>query len=408
MNMGGALEAYVSREIPKTFGGYTLVAVNETLPGRIIVDFHFKKGDGTDVFVEVTAKKIGRTMLDRIINVYAAISNIEPPLKKFELIVIGPEVIASVGKELENIPVRLLTFEQIGITNEKVLSLQKSELKRQREAQQLSPDEAKIVAKWEAENKNIIRSSDVQEALDCTSDYAYLLLHSLKRKNWIERVTQGLYQFIPLSYGYPERIPPANAYLIGASLIEPYYLSYYTSNSHYGFTTQVPSTVFIATTKKKPEFEWSGSVFKFITLSKHKFFGYRKEKIFNTEVNMAEPEKSLVDSFDKPKYVGGLEQLVRITWRGLPQVNEEKLVKYAVRMNSYSLIQRLGFIISFLVEEDLGKPLPPKLENTLLEHVGRSVIYLDSRRSKTGKFSRKWRMINNVPRSQLLSEIEIR
>ena len=406
--MEGALEAYVSREIPRIFGGYTLVSVNEALPGRIVVDFHFRKGDGADVFVEVTAKKIGRTMLDRVIRMYAAISNIEPPLKGFELMVIGPEVAASVRRELEEIPVRLLTFEEIGITREKVLGVQKSKLRRHREAQRLSPDEARLVAKWEAENKTVIRASDVQEALDCTPDYAYLLLHSLERKNWIERVARGLYQFIPLSYGYPERIPPANSYVVGASLVEPYYFSYYTSNSYHGFTTQVPSTMFVATTKKKPDLEWSGSAFKFITLSEHKFFGYVEENVFDTVVNMAEPEKSLVDSFDKPRYAGGVEQLAGITWRGLPRVDEEKLVEYTVRMSSHALVQRLGYIISFLVERGLVEPLSPRLENMLLGHVGRSVIYLDSNRPKTGELSRKWKMINNIPEPQLLSEIEVR
>jgi len=406
--MEGALEAYVSREIPRIFGGYALVSVNEALPGRIVVDFHFRKGDGADVFVEVTAKKIGRTMLDRVIRMYAAISNIEPPLKGFELLVIGPEVADSVRRELEEIPVRLLTFEEIGIAREKVLGVQKSGLRRFREAQRLSPDEARLVAKWEAENKTIIRSSDVQEALDCTPNYAYLLLHTLERKNWIERVARGLYQFIPLSYGYPDRIPPANSYVVGASLVEPYYFSYYTSNSHHGFTTQVPSTMFIATLKKKPDLEWSGSVFKFITLSEHKFFGYGEESMFDTVVNMAEPEKSLVDSFDKPKYAGGVEQLAGITWRGLPRVDEEKLVEYAARMNSHALIQRLGYIISFLVERGLVEQLSPRLENILLDHVGRSVIYLDSNRPKTGELSRKWKMINNIPEPQLLSEIEVR
>jgi predicted transcriptional regulator of viral defense system len=402
------LEAYASREILRIFGEHSLTAVNEALPGNIMVDFHFEKGDGTDVFVEVTAKKIGRGMLDRIINMYAAISNIEPPLGRFELIVVGPEVLASVREELERIPVRLLTFEQVGITPERVHGMQESRLMRQREALRLSPDEAELVVKWASENKTIIRPSDVQEALDCTPDYAYLLLHRLEGKQWIERVTQGLYQFIPLSYGYPDRIPPANSYVIGASLIEPYYFSYYTSNNHYGFTTQVPYTVFIATTKKKLDFEWSGSTFKFVKLSDHKFFGYRKKNIFNTVVNMAEPEKALIDSFDKPRYVGGVEQLAGIVWRGLPRVDEEKLVDYAVRMNSHSLIKRLGFIISFLVEEGLLEPLPPEQENVLLEERGKSVIYLDSKRPKAGKLSKNWKIVNNVPRSLLLSEIEVR
>jgi predicted transcriptional regulator of viral defense system len=408
MEMERALEAYVSREIPKIFREYSIVAVNETLPGRIIADFHLRDRDGTDVFVEVSARKIGHTKLSQILNMYAAISNIEPPLRKFELIVIGPDVTPSVKKELEKLPVRLLTYEQIGITCQKLREVQEQERRRRQEIQQLSPEEARLVAKWESEKKATVRASDVQEALDCTIDYAYFLLHNLERKHQLERVTRGLYQFIPLSYGYPERIPPSNSFIIGAALIKPYYFSYYTSNSHYGFTTQIPFTLFIATTKKKPDIEWASSAFKFVTLSKQKFFGYRREKVFDTEVNMAEPEKSLVDSFDKPRYAGGIEQLARITWRGLSRVKKEKLVNYAVTMNSHALIQRFGFIIDFLAEEELVKPLPRNLKDRMLRHVGKTAIYLDSRKPKTGEFSKEWRIVNNIPRVQLLSEIEIR
>jgi len=123
---------------------------------------------------------------------------------------------------------------------------------------------------------------------------------------------------------------------------------------------------------------------------------------------MAEPEKSLVDSFDKPKYAGGIEQLARILWRGLPRIKEEKLVKYAIRMNSHALIQRMGFIIDFLANEKLIKPFPQNLKDKLLRHVGKTAIYLDSRKPKSGKLSKEWNIINNVPREQLLSEIEVR
>jgi len=381
------------------------VAVNETLPGRIEVDFHFKNQHGAAVFVEVSARKIDHTKLSQILNMYAAISNIEPPLRKFELIVIGPEITDSVRKELGKLPVKLITYEQIGIPRQKLRGIQE---KWRRRRQQLSPKEAMLVAKWESEKKTTIRASDLQEVLDCSKSYAYFLLHNLERKRWLERVTRGLYQFIPLSYGYPERIPPANSFVIGASLVKPYYFSYYTSNSYYGFTTQMPFTLLIATTTKKPDVEWSSSTFKFVTLSKRKFFGYRREKVFDTEVNMAEPEKSLIDSFDKPRYAGGIEQLAGITGRGLRRVNREKLVKYAVKMGSHALVQRLGFIIDFLGKEELVEPLSPNLKNMLRKHVGKPVIYLDPRRLKTGEFSKEWRIINNISRPQLLSEIEVR
>lgn len=402
-----SLEAYISREIPNRFKEYSLVAVNETLPGQIEADFHLKDKDGNDVFMEVTGRKLGRTKLNQILNMYAAISNIEPPLKKFKLLVIAPDVTPSIKNELENLPVKLLTYEQIGFTDQKLRKLKKQN-QQQQKSQSLSPEEAKLIAKWESEKKTTIRASDVQEALDCSLDYAYYLLHNLERKNWLERITKGLYQFIPISYGYPERIPPSNSFIIGANLIKPYYFSYYTSNSHYGFTTQMPYTLFIATTKKKPEITWEGSTFKFITQSKQKFFGYKKEQIFDNKVMMAEPEKSIVDSFDKPKYTGGIEQLTRIVWRGYPQVKKETLVKYALRMNSHALIQRMGFIIDYLANEKLIKPLPQNLQDKLLKQVGKTAIYLDSRKQKTGTFSKEWNIVNNLPREQLLSEIEVR
>ena len=242
----------------------------------------------------------------------------------------------------------------------------------------------------------------------CSADYAYVLLHNLKRKHWLERISTGLYQFVPAAYGYPEKIPPANSFAVGAALVEPYYFSYYTANSHYGFTTQMPFTLFIATTKKKPKVEWQSVTFKFVTLSKRKFFGYRFERAFDADVCMAEPEKAIVDSFDKPHYAGGVEQLARITWRGLAKIDEGKLVDYAVRMESHALVQRLGFVVDSLSKEGLVQPLASDHRGLLLRHVGNTPIYLDSRKLKKGSFSKDWNVIDNVPREQLLSEIEVR
>jgi len=400
------LEAYISREVMRFYRSHELVAANETLPGRIRIDFHLKDQKGIDVFVEVSNRRIERPMLSKILNLYSSISNIEPPLGKFELVIIGKEVTPSMKRELERFPIRLLTFKDLGITEEKLKEIREDE--RQLGIRKLSPEEASLVASWEAENKTMIRPLDVQRALHCTFDYAYVLLHNLERKKWLERVESGIYQFVPAAYGYPERVPPANAFVVGAAFVKPYYFSYYTSNSHYGFTTQMPFTLFIATPKKKPNVAWQSTNFQFVTLSKRKFFGYRIEKVFGVEVCMAEPEKSLVDSFDKPRYAGGTEQLARIIWRGLVRVDQRKLVDYALRMESYALVQRLGFMIDFLVKKELVKPMSVGLFDRLLRYVGKTPIYLDQKRLKSGSFVREWNVVNNVPEDQLLSEIEVR
>jgi len=402
-----SLEAYISRELVSIFKGYTLVATNERLPGHVEIDFHFKDDKGKDVFVDVVSHRINRSTLSKILNLYSSISNIYPTIKKFDLVIVGSDVALPIKKELEQLSIKLFTFKELGITQRKLR--RSHEDRKQMRIRKLSPDEARLVARWETEKKTVVRASDVESVLNCTLEYAYVLLHSLEKKRWLERIESGTYQFVPSAYGvYPNKVPPANAFVVGAALVTPYYFSYYTANSHYGFTTQMPFTYFIATTKKKADVEWQSANFKFVTLSKRKFFGHRTTRVIAAEVCMAEPEKSIVDSFDKPHYAGGIEQLARIVWRGFPQINREQLVDYALRMKSHSLIQRLGFIIDFLEKENLVEPLSPNLKILLKGYVGNATVYLDRRRPKKGTFSKDWRIMNNISEEQLLSEIEVR
>jgi predicted transcriptional regulator of viral defense system len=402
-----SLDAYISRELMRIYKGHTLVATNEALPGGVEIDFHFKDNNGIDVFVEVYSDKIDRSKLSKILNLYSSISNIYPSLKKFELIIVGREAASPVRKEVEGLSIRLLTFRELGITQKKLGQIREG--RKQMRIRMLSPDEARLVAKWEAEKRTIVRAIDIQNTLNCSFDYSYVLLHRLGKKGWLERIKKGTYQFVPAGHGlYPNKVPPANPFAVGAAFVSPYYFSYYTSNSHYGFTTQMPFTYFIATTKKKTSVEWQSVAFEFVTLSKRKFFGYKAAKVFDVEVCMAEPEKSIVDSFDKPHYAGGVEQLARVVWRGLPRINQDLLVDYALRMKSHSLVQRLGFVIDFLAKEGLVKPLSPDLKKLLNSYVGSGVVYLDKRKTKKGTFSGDWKIMNNVSREQLLSEIEVR
>lgn len=139
------IEAFVSRELIKVFGEQKLVATDEALPGQIRVDFHFKDKSGTDVFVETSTHKIDRRMLSKILNLYSALSNLEPPLNKFKLVVVGLEIDISTRKALEGLPIRLMTLEDLGITHAMLESVQEEH--KQLQQRRLSPEESKLVAK---------------------------------------------------------------------------------------------------------------------------------------------------------------------------------------------------------------------------------------------------------------------
>ncbi len=262
--------------------------------------------------------------------------------------------------------------------------------------------------KLEWERKNIVTIKDIMHALKCSENYAWQIAHVLEQKKWLERIKAGTYIFIAAERG-ESAIPPMNPLLVGSVLVNPYYFSYSTANLHYGFTTQIRPVVYIVTTKMKRNKRWKNNLFKFVNVSKIKFFGFTKKEIENFSANIAEPEKALVDSIDKPSYAGGIEEVISVVLNGIKRCDSKKLVQYAISMHSHSLTQRLGYIIDFLRQSKLID-FPDIHRRTLLKHVGGTVIYLapPSLFGKKGKLNRDWLLIENISREQMLSEITIR
>lgn len=394
------LEAYIVRNLSALFPSHQLVSTDKLLLGNRTVDLHLRNEAGNDVFVEVKASSIGRSEAGELVDYYSAIANLEPEPKNFRFIVVGEGIDEELRGHLEKLNVSFVSLGDLGISISKLL-----EDDKERRRRTLTPMEAKLVLSWEAKKPKVIDVAFVAEGLGCTRNYADVLLHRLQKKGWVERIAKGVYTFIPAGYGYEERFPAMNPFLVGSNLVSPYYFSYATANAHYGFTTQMPSTYYIATTKKKPSSEWRNIGFRFVTLTKGKFFGFRQEALLGVRVNMAEPEKALVDSLDKIRDAGGIEEVVGAVYRGWGRVDREKLTKYALGMKIYALCQRLGFIIDFLAAKGFAD-FPSSLRGALLKAVGRAPVYLNPSGDRRGSFSREWRVIKNLEDRQLLSEVE--
>lgn len=403
---GELLTSFVIGNLPKLFPDYHLHE-KEKILGNRTVDLHLKDQEGNDLFVEIKAYEITKRQIGRIIDYHSAILNLEPQPKNPRFVIIAESVDENMRRQLEKMGISIKTYDELGIPIQGLLD--KESRRRRRE---LTPTEAKLVAKWESKYDNdkktsIISVETVCRELQCTRSYARTLLHRLERKRWLERVSRGVYTFIPAEYGYDndERFPVMEPLIAGSRLVKPYYFSYTTTNSYYGFTTQMPSTYFIATTKKKPQYIWRNTAFQFVTLSKKKFFGFKEVNVNGVKVKMAEPEKAIVDSIDKIRYTGGIEEVIRVVCRGFNKIQRDKLVAYATKMGSHALSQRLGFILSFLDSKQLID-LPPAIKNSLLANVGKAPIYLAPNKPKQGSFSSEWRVVKNMSDKELLSEIE--
>jgi len=80
----------------------------------------------------------------------------------------------------------------------------------------------------------------------------------------------------------------------------------------------------------------------------------------------------------------------------------DQLINYALRVQSQVLVQRLGYLTDLL---DI--PLAPTMRDQLLGGIGKSTPYLGriGQWGAGGAYDNIWRIVDNIPRQELLSEL---
>jgi len=258
----------------------------------------------------------------------------------------------------------------------------------------LSAQESKLLMKLAWDKKRVVKLDEIVRILKVSREHAYKIASVLCDKKWLERLKSGSYQIIPLEGG-PRRVSEMNPYVIGELLDESYFFSYATANTHYGFSAQVYTTLFVVLKRQRRDIALKGVNIQFVALSKAKFFGFEETAVMGEKIQMAEPEKALLDSLDKPQYAGGIEEVCTIFDRAKGKIDPGKLVNYAFRFGTVSLLQRLGFLVDFLKLN-----MPKEIRNKLLDEVKEKAqpipLASPARFGRKGKIAEDWLIIQNV------------
>lgn len=214
-------------------------------------------------------------------------------------------------------------------------------------------------------------------------DILKVILSRLEKRGFIERIEKGKYLIIPLDSEQGKYT--LHEFVMGSWIIQPYAIGYWSALHYYGFTEQIPRTVFIQTParKKKSIIEIFGINYQVVRIKEEKFFGLRKEWIEETAVYITDKEKTIVDCLDKPQYAGGIIEVAKAlndTSLDLPL-----LVSHAHRIGSTTVIRRLGFLCDkMMIPINLQ---PPKI---------RKYHLLDPTMPPEGRLDSKWRLIVNI------------
>jgi predicted transcriptional regulator of viral defense system len=258
----------------------------------------------------------------------------------------------------------------------------------------------------EWEKQPVVTIEQAMDILDCSYDHARQVLHRLARRRWLAPITPGTYELIPAERG-EHAFPDTNPLFIGSTLVTPYYFSFATAAFFHGLSTQASATVYVATTtrKKRRLLTVRGKAYRLIVQPPHKFFGAAEVDAYGSRVMMAEPEKTVVDSLDRPAYAGDIPEIAAMLWRGRSRLDWERLAGYALRFRSQALVQRLGYLADLL-----QLPIGESTRTRLLDSIGKSTPYLGrpGRWGTGGDYDATWRIVDNVPRRELLAEVEVR
>lgn len=272
-------------------------------------------------------------------------------------------------------------------------------------ARSLSPLESKLILHLEWEKQPVVTIKEVMDILGCSYDHARQVLHRLAHRRWLAPITPGKYELIPAERG-EHAFSDTNPLFIGSTLVRPYYFSFATAAFFYGLSTQSSATVYIATTARKGRrlLTVRGKAYRLVLQPAHKFFGAVEVDAYGSRVMMAGPEKTVVDSLDRPAYAGDIPEIAAMLWRGKGQLDWHRLADYAIWVKSQALVQRLGYLAD-LFRLPLGTPV----RDRLLTGVGKSTSYLGrpSQWGTGGEYDATWRIVNNIPRDELSAEIEV-
>ncbi len=255
-----------------------------------------------------------------------------------------------------------------------------------------------ILAKLNRGGKEIYTFAEIKNVSDdINQGTLWKVLSELVKENRLIRLKRAVYLYVP--EGYQENWTASN-FWIGANLVQPYAISFWSALNHWGLTEQLPKRTYIQTNKSIVSYSKNilGSEYQFIRLNPRRFFGTEKIWVANHQVIITNPEKTLVDCLAFPAYCGGISEAVKGLYNFYQTNQSKNLVDYAQKMGQ-PVLKRLGYLLEILEisnEEELDKikrlitnPNPVVLEPLLP--------------AENAEWNSKWKLNINITKKDLLN-----
>ena len=200
--------------------------------------------------------------------------------------------------------------------------------------------------------------------LDVSENALKKSLQRLKRQDKVVMVRKGFYVIVPPEYSAKGIIPP-NLYVndLMKYLNRDYYVGLLNAAALQGAAHQQPQSYSIIT---------AGNALRAINTDKVNINFYIKKswerkdilqkKVETGYINISCPELTALDLVNYYKEVGGLNRVATVLEELTENIQADKLVQSAKQYEEVAVIQRLGYLLEFVLEK-------AELSNTLYSYL---------------------------------------
>jgi predicted transcriptional regulator of viral defense system len=268
-------------------------------------------------------------------------------------------------------------------------------------ARTLSRREAEVIAWLEAERRPSISSREISEHFGWPSQIVWHTVSNLARKGWLTRTSHGHYETVLADTGGWTLPNPWAA--LGTSGLR-YYVGFQSAAYERGLTPDRPGSVQICVPSgtNRPK-AWASIPITLIFLRSFSPVGIEQAELHNFQIELATPEKILIDAAGLPRRIGGVHGLARVLDRAHPNLNWGLLVDLSEReVRGRAALRRVAALLEIL---DLR--IPAILAKHARARRGESLLYLGERRifGARGTPLLRWGVIDNIGASALREEI---
>jgi predicted transcriptional regulator of viral defense system len=266
----------------------------------------------------------------------------------------------------------------------------------------ISTRSSELLTYFNRQNKTCFDYKEAFAAIPDSKEGTILeLLSDMTKRGLLMRLKEGVYYIIPYEQDSELFIP--DWHLAAECLVNnaQYYIGYYSALQLHNLITQpsLKEQIVVSKRLRPSEIKIKDVRFQFIHHNEKHFFGAKKIWIdsFN-KIFCSDLEKTFIDCLFKPDYAGGIVEAAKAIYASRDKIKWDKLLDYAIKFDSQTVIKRLGFLLETL---DIGREITDDLQKIKSS----SYALLDTELPPTGKRISRWSIQQNMETETIKSAI---